>query len=579
MPQPLTAPAPAPTSGATPSPQAGAAPAREDRVFPKALGQAQRAQEPVARPERPASSRDTEEAPRAEGPAGPRPVRPSAEQPAKAESGKEPPGDPVDAEETPEAAATQAGAQAASATVAAAAVALMQSLAAPTEPSAATLVEPIRSLPAVLPTEGAVRLGETPELSTDTQTPILPQALPGTPTSARAADAEGPLGAVAAQVPALPAAGPAFASSTAASVAGPGEAAGAPAGAPEPAPPAAGTTSATPVAQSAVQAVSTLVVEAPAAPHAAVATAAVRAQLKPEDPAPSTPVSTREDLPLAPREGGPVAPRVSPSDETAPQGQAPAGASGKSAAPAPATLSAVSAESKPASVAAPGAAPAPKAAEPEKEAKPATVAEAPAIPTRTHGAEKPAEPSQPGPILTRPAEVTVQVHAGPGTPVQGPVTTLPVPPAPEARPMPHVAWQEAQQVGAQVDGSIKWILRQQGGAAELQLHPENLGKVVIQLKVEGQEVHAKVWASEAGTLPLIQEHRASLEIGLQQQGLSLGSFDLQHGAQHGRFDQETQASRAAFLKQIEPEGRGVQQEMPVLGRFLSRNAGQVEVYA
>ena len=82
---------------------------------------------------------------------------------------------------------------------------------------------------------------------------------------------------------------------------------------------------------------------------------------------------------------------------------------------------------------------------------------------------------------------------------------------------------------AQVDGSIKWLLHNQGQSAELQLHPEALGRIQIKITVEGTEVHAKVWASEASAMPALQDHRAFLESSLKAQGLTLGSFDLQHG--------------------------------------------------
>jgi flagellar hook-length control protein FliK len=82
---------------------------------------------------------------------------------------------------------------------------------------------------------------------------------------------------------------------------------------------------------------------------------------------------------------------------------------------------------------------------------------------------------------------------------------------------------------SQVDGTIKWLVKNQDQGAELQLHPESLGQVQIKLKVEGTVVHAKVWASEASTVPILQDHRAQLETSLKAQGLTLGSFDLQHG--------------------------------------------------
>jgi flagellar hook-length control protein FliK len=84
---------------------------------------------------------------------------------------------------------------------------------------------------------------------------------------------------------------------------------------------------------------------------------------------------------------------------------------------------------------------------------------------------------------------------------------------------------------AQVESTVKWLIKNKDQSAELQLHPEALGRVQIKLKVEGTEVHAKLWASEASAVPVLQEHRAFLEAALKAQGLTLGSFDLQHGHQ------------------------------------------------
>jgi flagellar hook-length control protein FliK len=83
----------------------------------------------------------------------------------------------------------------------------------------------------------------------------------------------------------------------------------------------------------------------------------------------------------------------------------------------------------------------------------------------------------------------------------------------------------------QVDSTIKWMIKNQEQSAELQLHPENLGRVQVKLTVDGTEVHARLWASDSAALPILQEHRGALEESLRNQGLHLGSFDLQHGQQ------------------------------------------------
>lgn len=91
----------------------------------------------------------------------------------------------------------------------------------------------------------------------------------------------------------------------------------------------------------------------------------------------------------------------------------------------------------------------------------------------------------------------------------------------------------------QVENGIRWMLRNASPGAELQLHPEALGRVRIELKVEGGEVHARLWASDPKSIPVLQENKAFLEVSLKEQGLNLGSFDLrQHSnqAQHQLLD-------------------------------------------
>lgn len=94
---------------------------------------------------------------------------------------------------------------------------------------------------------------------------------------------------------------------------------------------------------------------------------------------------------------------------------------------------------------------------------------------------------------------------------------------------------------AQLDNSIKWMLNTDIKGAELQLHPEALGRLVIQIKMEGGEVHTRLWASEPSTVPILQDQKSALENSLRQQGLQLGSFDLQQGRQDGtRFAQNSE---------------------------------------
>lgn len=176
-------------------------------------------------------------------------------------------------------------------------------------------------------------------------------------------------------------------------------------------------------------------------------------------------------------------------------------------------------------------------------------------PPPTHAAS-PATPSATPPPLTHPV-------------IQGAQATslLPATPAAPAHP-----------VVIQVGDSLKWILRQASTSAELQLHPENLGKVTIQLKVEGTQVHAKVWATEASTLPVLQDHRAYLEVSLRQQGLHLGSFDLQQGHRGHQPFGET-PSRPAFAPPFEEKGALARQETPSTLAPAFASSHRIEVLA
>jgi len=131
---------------------------------------------------------------------------------------------------------------------------------------------------------------------------------------------------------------------------------------------------------------------------------------------------------------------------------------------------------------------------------------------------------------------------------------------------------------SQVEGTIRWMVRNQENSAELQLHPDKLGRVTISLKMDGQDVHARIWASESSTVPILQEHRASLEQSLREQGLNLGSFDLQSG--HRGEDARSDSQERSFsLPTTRSESLDSLQDVPTLATQLLSNAHQIEVFA
>jgi flagellar hook-length control protein FliK len=131
---------------------------------------------------------------------------------------------------------------------------------------------------------------------------------------------------------------------------------------------------------------------------------------------------------------------------------------------------------------------------------------------------------------------------------------------------------------SQVEGTIRWMVRNQEKSAELQLHPDKLGQVNISLRIEGQEVHARIWASEAATVPILQEHRSALEQSLREQGLNLGSFDLQSG-NRGEDAQTGSQNRGFTPAESRAEALNSLQDVPTLASQILGNAHQIEVFA
>ena len=112
-------------------------------------------------------------------------------------------------------------------------------------------------------------------------------------------------------------------------------------------------------------------------------------------------------------------------------------------------------------------------------------------------------------------------------------------------------------------------------AVELEMHPESLGQVTIHLKVEGGEVHARLWITEPASVQAVQEDRPHLEQSLKEQGLQLGSFDLQQG--HRPFQE---APSAAGFPTLPPAPLAeARQEAPANPAPSILNPHHVELYA
>jgi flagellar hook-length control protein FliK len=147
--------------------------------------------------------------------------------------------------------------------------------------------------------------------------------------------------------------------------------------------------------------------------------------------------------------------------------------------------------------------------------------------------------------------------------------------APVAAPVPLAAATPPTAPVLQVEGGLRWMLKGGAQEAQLQLHPDSLGQVTIHLRVEGGEVHARLWITEPGSVQAVQEGRPHLEMSLKEQGLQLGSFDLQQG--HRPFQEAPTPS--TFRDRPALEAVSARQEAPAALPVSILNPHHVELYA
>ena len=159
-----------------------------------------------------------------------------------------------------------------------------------------------------------------------------------------------------------------------------------------------------------------------------------------------------------------------------------------------------------------------------------------------------------------------------------PRTSTPAASSAPAAPLPNTPAQPsplASPLVTQVAGGVLWMLKGGSQEAQLQLHPDSLGQVTIHLRVEGGEVHARLWVTEASSVQAVQEGRPHLEASLKEQGLQLGSFDLQQGQRPFQEAPATPAYPDRPVLEVAPAG----QEAPSMPVASILNSRHVELYA
>ncbi len=166
----------------------------------------------------------------------------------------------------------------------------------------------------------------------------------------------------------------------------------------------------------------------------------------------------------------------------------------------------------------------------------------PVAPTLWDGTNRPLE----GGPVTGPAgpSVVVPVVAPSATTVEAASVATAVPGATAASAATGTtAW---EQVSASIASTVRTL---QDGSHRLlmRLHPEELGSVVLELTVSGERVDVRLLAQQVGTRDLLNQTADELRQDLGQNGLSLGSMDvdLEQGPESDSADEETNTSGSA----------------------------------
>jgi flagellar hook-length control protein FliK len=230
--------------------------------------------------------------------------------------------------------------------------------------------------------------------------------------------------------------------------------------------------------------------------------------------------------PVAPQAVAPAAPTAKPSPK--PTATAPATANqadpAAPAVPAVPAHRAVPAQAAPTPTVQPAAEAVPKAqpATPAAAASPATppVSAAPVKPSSKPATEQPAPVAQ-DPAPTPPAD------AATAAPVkERPATHA----APEARPVLR---------GERIEALVRVATRHGAAEARMELHPQELGSVVVKLRVTPDGLSATFTASNPDAIPQLQQAGEDLRRTLEAKGLTLATLDVraQGGEAGERRDQ------------------------------------------
>ncbi len=106
-----------------------------------------------------------------------------------------------------------------------------------------------------------------------------------------------------------------------------------------------------------------------------------------------------------------------------------------------------------------------------------------------------------------------------------------------AKPLVAVGGQRPQidpvDLVAQVSGKIKADFNSEGGEVQMELHPESLGHLKIEIKVEGGVIRANILTENAMVKDTIDSNLSVLKTSLEEHGLRIDQISVGVGHQHG----------------------------------------------
>lgn len=126
---------------------------------------------------------------------------------------------------------------------------------------------------------------------------------------------------------------------------------------------------------------------------------------------------------------------------------------------------------------------------------------------------------------------------------------------------------------------LQWMTQQQVGRVEIQLHPEDLGSIDVQIEFEGKSIRADFQSPVAEVRHLLESSLPRLRELLESHGLQLRHADVGSGQGHGQQGpprQEGGAATTALRQGARDDQGGEPRSPPPRG---TRHGGQLSEYA